>query len=299
MCAKGLSADMLPEGAAELQVRCLGPGDEEALDAFLARHADTTLFPRSNLRRGGIVDRGATYQASYVGAFDGGRMVGMVGHGWNGNLHLQAPPGLIVDLARVALAASGRPLCGLLGPWSQVETVDRALAPGDPVLRSVEPLFSLTLADLVVPPALAAGRLSCRSLAASDLPLLTGWRAEYRVAVGMSATDLPRKAREDMERVLASGDGFVLEAAGRPVATCTFNARVPDMVQIGGVWTPPAERGQGYARAVVAGALREAARQGIGRAVLFTDEANHAAQAAYRALGFQQRDLFGVILYRD
>ncbi|AZO32277.1 GNAT family N-acetyltransferase [Mesorhizobium sp. M1B.F.Ca.ET.045.04.1.1] len=48
-------------------------------------------------------------------------------------------------------------------------------------------------------------------------------------------------------------------------------------VQISGVWTPPEVRNRGYGRAVVAGALREAARDGVTRAVLFRESPSGAA----------------------
>ena len=72
------------------------------------------------------------------------------------------------------------------------------------------------------------------------------------------------------------------------------DSQVRDNVQIGGVWTPPELRGRGYARRVVAGALRVAEGEGVRRAVLFTE--NPAARRSYEALGFRQVGEFGVIV---
>ncbi len=76
-----------------------------------------------------------------------------------------------------------------------------------------------------------------------------------------------------------------------------FNARLPDCVQIGGVYTPPARRGHGYARAAVAGALLEARDAGATRSILFTGEHNAAARAAYLALGYRVIGDFGLVLF--
>src|SRR5438128_10447552 len=73
------------------EIRRLVAGDEGALDVFLSAHADSSMFLRSNLRRVGLVDDGEPYQATYVAGFDGGTIVGVAGHCWNGMLLLQAP----------------------------------------------------------------------------------------------------------------------------------------------------------------------------------------------------------------
>jgi predicted GNAT family acetyltransferase len=91
-------------------------------------------------------------------------------------------------------------------------------------------------------------------------------------------------------------EAFALEVDGLPVSVCTHNARVSGTGQIGGVWTPPELRGRGYARRVVAGSLREAERDGVTRAILFTD--NVVARRSYEALGFQRIVEYGKTAFR-
>ena len=78
-----------------------------------------------------------------------------------------------------------------------------------------------------------------------------------------------------------------------------FNAALPDMVQIGGVYTPPALRGHGYGRAVVAGSLLEARADGVERSILFTAAGNAPAQRAYRALGYRVVGRYGVVVFAE
>ncbi len=89
----------------------------------------------------------------------------------------------------------------------------------------------------------------------------------------------------------------MLEAEGRPVAYTAFNAVLPDCVQVGGVFTPPAERGRGLARCAVAGSLLAAREGGTRRSVLFTQDDNHAAQSAYRAIGYELVGDYGLVLF--
>ena len=57
--------------AGDPQIRLLGPGDEGRLEAFLAEHANSSLFLRSNLARGGLADHGQEFQGAYAAALAG------------------------------------------------------------------------------------------------------------------------------------------------------------------------------------------------------------------------------------
>ena len=108
--------------------------------------------------------------------------------------------------------------------------------------------------------------------------------------------ELWEEARESVERYLASQRQWVLEADGTLVSTCTFNAEIREVVQVGGVYTPPEARGRGYARSVVAAALLDARAECAGDAILFTDDDNQAAQKAYRAIGFRPIGNYRIVL---
>ena len=113
-----------PQGSASETLLLLGPGDEERVDTFLREHAASSLFLRSNLRAGGLVDRGQTYQGAWGAAVDRRGIHGVICHAWNGTLLLQAPRDPAV-LARFIVTVSGRPIHGLIGPCAQVETARR------------------------------------------------------------------------------------------------------------------------------------------------------------------------------
>jgi predicted GNAT family acetyltransferase len=108
---------------------------------------------------------------------------------------------------------------------------------------------------------------------------------------------LERKCVEELDLYQREGRHWVLETGGEVVAYSAFNARLPDCVQVGGVWTPPAWRGRGFARAVVAGSLLEARVGGARRSILFTENDNEPAQAAYRALGYERVGDYGLVLF--
>jgi len=283
------------------ELRLLRPGDEAALDTFLARHADTSMFLRSNARSAGLTDRGEPMQATYIAALDGGRIAGVAAHCWNGMVLVQAPDGGdAAAVAREAVRRSGRTVTGFSGPWSQVVAAREALGLGAaPTAKdSRDELYVLDIARLVVPPELAGGALRCRHPAERELDLLVDWRVRFAVeALGAAdGPDLRQASTDDVRLQHERGTDWLLLAGAAPVSYSVFNAMLPDIVQIGGVWTPPEFRGRGYARSVVAGSLLAGRKQGIERAVLFADPTNEAARRAYLFLGFRVTGDYGLVL---
>jgi uncharacterized protein len=144
------------------------------------------------------------------------------------------------------------------------------------------------------------GTVICRHPQDEELPVLVGWGLSYcreclitgaGETIGRDTCSLIRRLQEDRNH-------WVLENEGRIVATSAFNATLPDMVQVGGVYTPPEFRNRGYARSVVAGSLLEAAQRGAARAVLFTGTDMAAAQRAYTALGFTRIGEYGLLILK-
>jgi ribosomal protein S18 acetylase RimI-like enzyme len=257
--------------------------DEAAeLDAFLATHAYSSMYLRGALHKG--ADR-----ASFSIKREAGAIVAAAQHAASGMLVLQAP----VDagaVARAALRSSGRRLAGFFGPVEQMQAARHEMGLDDVPFQKNTPedLFALTLAQLRVPAALVEKALTCRVAVEADEALMLAWRAGFRRHIfnEMPGEAHDKATRADVAALLPAGALFILES-DVPLACCSFNARLPDMVQVGNVWTPPENRGRGYAQAVVAGALEIARNAGVTRAVLSTGRQNLPAQAAYRAIGFE------------
>ena len=259
------------------------------------------MFLRSNARSAGLTDRGQPMQATYVAVLERGRIAGVAAHCWNGMVLVQAPEeGHAAAVAREAVRRSGRTVTGFSGPWDQVVAAREALGLGAaPTAKdSRDELYVLDLARLIVPPQLASGALRCRHPGEGELGLLIGWRARFAIEA-LGATDGPDLHQASTDEVCLQherGTDWLLLAGAAPVSYSVFNAMLPDIVQIGGVWTPPDLRGRGYARSVVAGSLVAARKQGVERAVLFADPANEAARRAYLFLGFRIVGDYGLVL---
>jgi RimJ/RimL family protein N-acetyltransferase len=305
------------------EIRILKPGDEAALEAFLLPRVESSMFLIGNMRAAGLVDGGQVYQGTYAAAFEGGEVVGVVAHYWNGVLIFQVPAYLDA-LWRAAARVSGRRVKGLLGPGMQVAAAKEAMGLQDDVVQmdETENLYSLALADLVVSEGMCSGsegmcsgsegmcsgseglhsgRLVGRRIEPRDLELVTAWRVAFAVQ-GLGEEESPllwEETRALLERSMERGWSWVLEDRGEPVATSSFNTAIAEAVQIGGVWTPRELRRRGYGLAVVAASLEDARAEGATRAILFTGVENVPAQKAYLALGFQQIGDYRLLLLRE
>ncbi|MBN4000563.1 GNAT family N-acetyltransferase [Nostoc sp. LPT] len=284
-------------------LRTLQPGDEVSLETFLLQHSDTSMFLRSNWPAAGLLDQGARFQGTYIAAYIDETIVAVAAHFWNGMIVVQAPV-YLTEVVQAVVAQSGRAISGISGPAAQVEATKSilGLSKRPTQLDEAEILFSLTLCNLQIPQALASAKVQCRLPHPDELELLTQWCAAYSVeTLGQRDTpSLTTASRLVIEARQATAMHWVLVAGNTPVSYSAFNASLPDIVQIGGVWTPPALRGKGYAKSVVAGSLLDARSLLVKRAILFTGDNNQAAQAVYRGIGFLPTgEKYGLVLFEE
>ena len=282
-------------------LRAVGPQDAGAVEAFLLPRAPEAMFPLANLRTHGVAGdpEGPPHAMQvWIAGAPGLPVEGVIGLTVAGMLLPQWPalergPGGPA-LAALCLALAGARVSGAVGPAAQVRALLSALGlAGVGCRRNVdEPGFALDLCDLVVPD----GPGALRRVVRDDFGWLCGWRAAYHGEVlGTPADKAGAEAARDLEGYLARDSHRVLWDGDRPLAFTGFNATLPEIVQVGGVYTPPARRGRGLARRALALHLREAREQGVARAVLFA--ASEAAARAYRAVGFRPATPFALVLF--
>ena len=282
-----------------MEIRRLQPGDEARLDAFLSSHRDSSMFLRSNARRGGLEYGGLPFEGVYCGALDEGELRAVAAHYWNGMLVMQAPRHA-GDLAVACVDASGRTVTGLAGPMAQVPVARAALGLEEAPTKTDggDWMYGLDLTDLIVPAPLTRGDVTCRPPRPEERERLCEWRIAYDIEL-LGATDTPEArgySAAFLDRQIAESNAWVLLDRGQLVSLSGFNATLPDMVQLGGIYTPPEFRGRGYAKAAVAGSLLAARERGASRAVLFTSTAS--AARSYEGIGFRRAGDYCLVLFR-
>ncbi|WP_260428351.1 GNAT family N-acetyltransferase [Micromonospora globispora] len=102
---------------------------------------------------------------------------------------------------------------------------------------------------------------------------------------GASAHEVPDRA--DVVRRLQTGRvWFWVDEAGERVHLTAANPPSFGVVRVGPVYTPPAQRGRGWASNAVAEVSRRIQAEGA-RVCLFTDQANPTSNKIYAALGYR------------
>lgn len=203
---------------------------------------------------------------------------------------LAMPDEASVALAR-ALHERGEEVLGVNGARPAVDLCAAELAR----LRGgrVEVAQQTRLHELaeLVPPAVVPGRLVAGT--EEDVDLATAWFAAFAGDAdeqagrprGTGAHEAPE--REDMLRRLRSGRiWFWEDAEGRKVHLTGANPPSFGVARIAPVYTPPAQRGRGWASTAVAEVSRRILAEGA-RATLFTDQANPTSNKIYAALGYR------------
>ncbi|WP_424831947.1 GNAT family N-acetyltransferase [Ruegeria sp.] len=268
--------------------------DLPRIDTFLSQHIQTSMFPLANLRDYGL--RGTDPRAVNIWMLDKDprAILAMTNEGM---VLPQCPDCPDQELVDAIDLIRGRKLFGVAGEATQTRRIMRLAGweNRQATLNSDEPSFTLDLDRLILPDATDAELVPLGDL---DREVTEKWRRDYLIEVMEFPADRARKhAARDYESYAKRDSHRVLIVRGRPVAMTGFNVRLPQVVQIGGVYTPPDLRGRGYARLAVALHLQEARRGGATRAVLFA--ASEAAVRAYKAIGFQPAGHFSLILFNN
>lgn len=275
--------------------------DEYRLESFLSRHPETSMFLRSNLRNSGIEYKSnIPYQGEYFACCNSlGEIQGIIAHYWNGNIMMQCPDVIALkELFHYFKSHYSRPICGILGDEIQAKIVIDLLeiSSSSFALNAIDGLYQLSLSEMSVPNHVY--QLKNARYCAPDL--LKRWLTDYHIeALG---ADLSNPLSIDsinnaINEASDSDDLWILAHNGLPLSLCGFNASLPDIVQIGPVWTPVEYRNQGYARAIVALCLLEAKKNGVKQAILFTN--NLAAERAYLSIGFKKIGEYRLAILRD
>jgi RimJ/RimL family protein N-acetyltransferase len=123
-----------------------------------------------------------------------------------------------------------------------------------------------------------------RPFVAEDRPALAAWLEGFnRDAHLQDPVDYERAAQRNIERQTAFG----WEVGGRLVTMALCSARTHSTVRVGGVYTPPELRGQGWATACVAALSQRLLDEGVAECCLYTDLRNPTSNRIYARIGYQ------------
>lgn len=191
-----------------------------------------------------------------------------------------------IDLLVHDVAGMGTELPGVIGPSAVASSFATAWAEraGQRAVPAMaERIFRLT--RVIDPPAPPG---SWRAADERDRRLLGEWIVAFERE---ALPDEPPRADLDafvdrwIERV--GRMMYLWVVGGRLVSMVGVGSPTPNGIRIGPVYTPPQERGHGYASALTAAASRDQLAAGRSFCFLYTDLANPTSNRIYQAIGYE------------
>jgi uncharacterized protein len=186
--------------------------------------------------------------------------------------------------ALAAAALEDDDVSGVLGPAAAAHRVADAWSARHgraAVLMTRERIFRL---DRVIAPRPAPG--AWREAGEGDRALLAAWwHAFVTEAVPDGIHDDPAEAADRLLR-RAGRVAYLWEEGGEAVSLACAGGPTPNGIRIGPVYTPPEQRGRGFASNLVAAVSQLQFDAGRRFCFLFTDLANPTSNHVYQTIGY-------------
>jgi predicted GNAT family acetyltransferase len=121
----------------------------------------------------------------------------------------------------------------------------------------------------------------------ADRDLLTDWMDRFLREI--HDYSFPGEAAAMVDSGLRTGTRIfhLWEVDGRPVSVAGITGPTPNGIRLGPVYTPPGDRGHGFASAVTAAASQAELDAGRRFVFLFTDLTNPTSNKIYQAIGYE------------
>ena len=215
---------------------------------------------------------------------------------------LPMPDQAAVALAR-ALHERGEEVLGLNGALPAVDVCAAELARlGGGRVQVSQHTRLHELGELVWPAPVPGG---LQAATGDDMDLVMEWFGAFMGDAdeqagrprGASAHEVPDRA-EMLRRLRTGRLWFWVNQAGERVHLTGVSPPSFGVARVGPVYTPPAQRGRGWASNAVAEISRQTQAEGA-RVCLFTDQANPTSNKIYAALGYQPvADMANLVIIR-
>lgn len=207
---------------------------------------------------------------------------------------LRTPPhNLVLARERVEgaiehLAGAVDEASGVVGPQPELDRFVAARTTRTGETARVVLAEAIHVLETLVPAPAVNGALD--EVAEPDEELVVEWLVAFAAEAAGDDDPARDERRAWLEHRLASSTGGVVLwrlSDGRPVSFAGYGGATPNGIRIGPVYTPPADRGNGYASALVS-ALTERLLREHRFCFLFTDLANPTSNRIYARLGYRQ-----------
>jgi predicted GNAT family acetyltransferase len=249
---------------------------------FLLEHEAAHCLPLGILDT--LVTDPSRYPTAYLFSVHSGDDV--AGIAWRTPPHplglTSMPSDGIVELVRLC-AKTDQDVSGVVGPPAEAEAFARLWcgATGARVVSTMRQ--AVHQLDHIEQRGTAAG--SMRFASEADHALLVEWTLAFMQDCGLPAV---RDEAVAQARIAIEQQSRVLwEHEGRAVSMAGFGGKTPSGIRVSYVYTPPSDRGRGFASSVVTELTQHLLAGGPRFCFLYTDLANPTSNHIYRRIGYR------------
>jgi len=256
------------------------------ITAFLRRHEEYCLFLLSNLEKYGQYLGESPYSGDYNLVRRGGKIKAVFSLTREGSLHIYSELGEEAFHEVLDICLQEKPsIRGVFGHWEFCqpfwEFIKKMGIVENEILNEKDVLYSLDSSGFLGKP-----QEGVRFLLARDYEVWKHLRLAYCKELGFPML-LSEKQLKDVflektnEKVIW---GYFREE--RLVSIADLNAKALDIAQLGGVYTIPKERRNGYSKLLMMHLIDDAFKiHSLRKLIIFTGEKNMAARKVYESLG--------------
>ena len=269
----------------ETSTQRLHRGHSTELSQFLATEPGFSVFLANNLERFGLDDPFVQFWGTYQ---NHQLVAALMMVGQRAGFYATAAAALH-PLMDIALR---RRLNFIMGPREMMRNALKHLWPLSITRREAHFFARLPGERFQAHLATSAAHAAIRRATPDDIQALT---TLYTGAAGFERAPVAQVRQAMVERVYTLRT-YVAEIRGRLVAAASTSAESTQAAMIGGVWTLPDERGQGYSTAVVAALSAELLAEGRNPHLFYLED-NAPAAHVYKKIGFQDIDHWTVVYF--
>jgi GNAT superfamily N-acetyltransferase len=260
---------------------------KDEMISFLKAHEEYTLFLLSNLELYGTGLTNEPYSGNFKLVRNENGIIAAFALTRTGTLLIHSKETSIPLFELVLRACQEEPIVlrGTLGEWGFChrfwEFLKEKKVIENESYTSKEILYSADLSKLNF-----ERQHEVRLLTPSDLEQWFPLRAAYIKEMGFPEQGCREDICKEFQMKAKARISWGLFTDEKLISIADLNARALDLGQVGGVYTLPEYRKQGFSTAVMRQLMRDAKKlHHIRKLIIFTGETNHSARRVYESLG--------------
>ncbi len=279
-----------------LEIKSLSKELEDIAFSYLKSHEELTMFMMANLREQGTKLTSHRNSGNFYALLENDRLQGVFVLCKRGNLlaQLDNPKKSMKPILDFLEKDEKITISGVLGDNIMASPYWKEILKRNPEVKksyeSCEILYALAKKNWNVTPT-----IETKVLATEDYPLWKKYMNQFLKENGLIDAANEKERHTSFLKSIKKRTIWGYYKKDTLLSTATLNAHVGNLAQVGGVYTPVKERGNGFSKRCMERLLSDCFNKlGIEKVILFTGGENISAQNVYEKIGFKRIGHYGL-----